>query len=46
MKGWHSLIVLQIWKEVQFQHSQHLRCLVDQINGLEDPDEAAGHNRK
>ena len=43
MKGWHSPIVLHIQEEIQFQHFQHLRCLVDQMNGWEDPNEAAGH---
>ena len=43
MKGWHSPILIQIQEEIQYQHSQHLRCLVDQINGWEDPNEAAGH---
>ena len=35
VKGWHSPIVLQIQEETQF--------LVDQMNGWEDPKEAAGH---
>ena len=43
VKGWYDPIVLLIQEEVQFQHYQHLSCLVVQMKGWVNPSEADGH---
>ena len=45
VKGWHGPIVLQIQEEIQFQHFEHLWCLVVKMNGWENSNEANGHMR-
>ena len=43
VKGWYDPIVLLIQEEIQFQHYQHLNCLVVQMKGWVNSKEAAGH---
>ena len=43
VKAWYDPIVLLIQEEAQFQHYQHLSCLVVQIKGWVNPSEADGH---
>ena len=43
VKGWYDPIILLIQEEAQFQHYQHLSCLVVQMKGSVNPGESDGH---
>ena len=43
VNAWYDPIVLLIQEETQFQHYQHLSCLVVQMKGLVNQGDAEGH---
>ena len=43
VKGWQDPIGLLIQEEAQFQHYQHLSCLVVQMKDWVNPGGAGGH---
>ena len=43
VNAWYDPIVLLIQEENQFHHYQHLSCLIVQMKGCLNPNEAGGH---